>query len=379
MDLRWLSAPAEDVAAVPRRRRRESRPGWVPSPRQLIAHANLGLMLWFFGIACFVISVRVTASAEGRIGPRDARDLVIVTVIFLIWLAFSAWLRRWAADPLSRDGQLGVQRLRLTALANGYELEPSRRAKFISLMNPDRAAGFCYPRFAAPGGEFGRLTQRRVGKRSWSYIAVALPAPLPHFVFESVGSGSRAGDLPARIPGSQHLSLEGDFDRSFALHVPAEYERDALFVVTPDVMAALVDGAAGFHVEATGNLLVFFAEEPSDFSVPDLWEAVDRVLRIALPPFVATAQRYRDERIPELGASPTIASVRAAFETPETPWAAPTPRIGAAGRRLRLRDRRGSAGRQFLRSLGRSFGVWFLYFVPMALAAAGILTLFVEK
>ncbi len=51
-----------------------------------------------------------------------------------------------------------------------------------------------------------------------------------------------AGDGP-------ELELEGDFGKHFELHVPAGYERDALYVLTPDVMQVLIDEAADRRVE----------------------------------------------------------------------------------------------------------------------------------
>lgn len=45
MGLRWLSAPASDVAAAIDRARRGARPTWMPTIRQLIVHVNHCLWL----------------------------------------------------------------------------------------------------------------------------------------------------------------------------------------------------------------------------------------------------------------------------------------------------------------------------------------------
>lgn len=47
----------------------------------------------------------------------------------------------------------------------------------------------------------------------------------------------------------QVLSLEGDFDRYFTPYCPKQYERDALSVFTPDLMALCIDEAAPFDIE----------------------------------------------------------------------------------------------------------------------------------
>lgn len=376
MDLRWLDAPEAEVAAAMAQLRSESRPRWLPTKRQVLVHVNFCLMLWYLGIAWFTLGVRIDAMQDDRIEPRDVRDMVVVTLIFVAWGGLAVVLKRWAARPPSPRARLAAWRQTLTALVNGFAPEPIRRATFTSLMNPERAGVYCHPRFVSHGVEFGTLVQRRHGKTAWRYLSVVLPAPLPHLVFEAVTPRSGAGSVPAGIPRSQRLSLEGDFDRTFVLHVPTGYERDALFVVTPDVMAALVDAAAGFHIEVIDDRVVFFTESRPDYTRPGPWLAVERVLTEAVPTLVASAARYRDERVPELNASPTVATVRAAFETPGTPWAEPARRIGAEGRRLRVRDRRTSRGWLVAAAIGWGLSLVLLYIVPGLFAFAAIMSIF---
>jgi hypothetical protein len=62
-----------------------------------------------------------------------------------------------------------------------------------------------------------------------------------------------ASNLPVTMKGNQVLSLEGDFDTHFTLYAPKEYERDALYVFTPDVMALLIDSMKGVDAEVIDN------------------------------------------------------------------------------------------------------------------------------
>jgi hypothetical protein len=77
---------------------------------------------------------------------------------------------------------------------------------------------------------------------------IQLDRALPHMVLDAVQNdrkilGQRVSNLPARFDLAQRLSREGDFDRYFTLYAPADYERDALYVFTPDLMALLIDEA----------------------------------------------------------------------------------------------------------------------------------------
>ncbi|WP_345751893.1 hypothetical protein [Microbacterium rhizophilus] len=111
----------------------------------------------------------------------------------------------------------------------------------------------------------------------FGYIAVRLRTSLPHIVLEPrVGNGVA---FPDPLIGSQHLSLEGDFDRWYTLYCPAGAERDALYLFTPDVMARFVDGAEGHYVEIVGPWLLVYA--PKRFSTlnPGRWEQVGSIVQ----------------------------------------------------------------------------------------------------
>ena len=84
----------------------------------------------------------------------------------------------------------------------------------------------------------------------WGYLALQLERRLPNMVLDAKANNSLFGsDLPISFARDQKLSLEGDFDRYFTLYCPKEYERDALYVFTPDLMALLIDNTAQFDVE----------------------------------------------------------------------------------------------------------------------------------
>lgn len=98
---------------------------------------------------------------------------------------------------------------------------------------------------------------------TWGYVSVPLATTVPHIVLDSrrnqrvtaVGAG-------ASLTRSQVLSLEGDFDRHFTVYCPDGYGADALYFLSPDVMAGLVDTAAEWDVEFIDDQVVFFRPGP---------------------------------------------------------------------------------------------------------------------
>ncbi|KAM9865326.1 hypothetical protein ACIFOC_01857 [Leucobacter aridicollis] len=88
-------------------------------------------------------------------------------------------------------------------------------------------------------------------RNGFRYLSLRLPRALPHLVIDARGNGS----LRSLLPGSQRVSLEGDFDRYFTVYVPEGYERDALELLTPDVMACLIDHGRRWDIEVIDDTL----------------------------------------------------------------------------------------------------------------------------
>ena len=337
MDVRWLNAPEGEVEAAIADLDEESRPK-VPRRRSVLELVFLALFAVFFGVIWFVFGGRIDPAAQPRIQPNAVRDLIISLAVFSLLAYGAKRLTAWVDRP-RRSDQLPVWRTHLTALANGVESEPVGRARFASLITgPDRTAR-CNPRYVGPQLEFGNLLSRREHSLEWHYLMTTLPAPLPHLLLESSG----AADLPrefARAGIGQRLPLAGPFGRGFEVYAPRGYERDALFVFTPAVMATLLDHAAEYHLEITGNTLIFFTADLADFTAPEVWHRTGAVLREVAPALARRAERYRDQRVPGQQAAERVDAIRSAMASPGPAWQEPVPQVAATGRRLRRGRRR---------------------------------------
>jgi len=82
-------------------------------------------------------------------------------------------------------------------------------------------------------------------------LAVRLDRMLPNIQLEPTGVA------PDPLAIDQRLALEGDFDRWFTLLCPAGAESAALAVLTPDVMAAMIDHAGTWSAEIADDWLLF--------------------------------------------------------------------------------------------------------------------------
>lgn len=369
MDLRWLSAPEGEVKAAKAGLKKDSHPRQPPHKRVLLGRMNFALMLWYLGIVWVTFGVRIEQFQEGQVRDQDIKDIALTMGILVIWVL----VYRWVTLSASRRRRIQAWQQDLTARDNDFEVESSGRVRFASLITGERTAAHASPRFLAPGVEFGNLRAPRVNRREWHYVKVTLPAPLPHLVLDAVAAEDFFLDSRVDVGLAQRLSIGGVFDRSFELYVPAGYGQDAFFVLTPDVMAALVDHAEGYNVEIVDDTLVFFAAGVADFSEPNTWRSIEGLLHGVAPRLQARAEQYRDHRVPGQRSSPTVASFQAALENSESPGEVPAPQIAPGGKRLQMHDYRGGVAMQ-LRTLGWYLMIVVVYVFPSLLAFAGIMS-----
>ncbi|PJJ73004.1 hypothetical protein CLV46_2584 [Diaminobutyricimonas aerilata] len=128
------------------------------------------------------------------------------------------------------------------------------------------------------------------------YVAVPLPRRLPHIAL------LRREDVDdSDLDHGARYSMGLEFDRTFTLLCPPGYERDALYLFTPDVMAAMLDdaGAAQFGAEVLDDRLFFrfpINSFPALLFSADVRRAFLLVERTAAE-LTKQASRYRDSRV----------------------------------------------------------------------------------
>ncbi len=143
--------------------------------------------------------------------------------------------------------------------------------------------------------------------RVWGFLAIELDRKLPHMVLDSKANNGLFGgsNLPATFDKDQILSLEGDFDRFFALYCPKEYERDALYVFTPDLMALLIDNAAPFDVEIIDDWMFVYSSSAFPVAQPAVYQRLLRIVETVGAKTLTQTDRYQDDR----AAAPFAANV----------------------------------------------------------------------
>lgn len=140
---------------------------------------------------------------------------------------------------------------------------------------------------------------------SWGFMALHLDRKLPHMVLDSRSNNGLFGgtNLPAVFAKDQVLSLEGDFNEHFTLYCPRQYERDALYVFTPDLMALLIDEASPFDVEIVDDWMFVYSAAPFSPTSPAVYERLFRIVDTVGTKTLSQSDRYSDERVGSFAAN----------------------------------------------------------------------------
>ncbi len=140
---------------------------------------------------------------------------------------------------------------------------------------------------------------------NWGFMALNLDRKLPNMVLDSKANNGMFGttNLPATFAKNQVLSLEGDFNEHFTLYCPKEYERDALYVFTPDLMALLIDEAAPFDVEIVDDWMFVYSSTPFRSLDPAVYARLFRIVDTVGAKALAQTDRYVDQRVGDFAAN----------------------------------------------------------------------------
>ncbi|PPF79529.1 hypothetical protein C5B96_12490 [Subtercola sp. Z020] len=215
-----------------------------------------------------------------------------------------------------------------------------------------RAAGNSVPgfrgtMFAPPGGRavvvapllVSERPQLRVGHvqyyrfserartQDWVFAEIPLPRSMPNIWLHSKRSGA---GMPFSLASDERVLLEGDFDRYFDTYAREGVQQEALYVLTPDVMALLIDNASWFDVEIVDDRLYLYTRGHFDVLVdPDWWQAVADVMNTVGRKVSQSSSRYT-------GAGPAGGAGRA----------------GGAGEQARRIQSRATVWRRITQALG---------------------------
>lgn len=206
----------------------------------------------------------------------------------------------------NRAGKKRRARLYKFALANNVELTVDRpNTNYVGMIFDEGHSRMIKEALLFPDGrEIGNYmyvtgSGKNRTTHSWGYIRVKLSRRLPHMVLDAKSNNllKRFSNLPDGFNKSQTLSLEGNFNDYFTLYAPKEYERDALYVFTPDVMAAVIDAGARYDIEVIDDTLILYASIGLQIDNETQLQNMMRVVDTISGELKDQSKYYADERV----------------------------------------------------------------------------------
>ncbi|TQO18970.1 hypothetical protein FB472_0502 [Rhodoglobus vestalii] len=245
------------------------------------------------------------ALAERSLRPAIPSLLVLLPVMgAAIWAGYlgvrawrrngSPWQRFYRMNKFAEDNELAFAPLDTKVSYSGLLFDVSQkrsiRDRFRSVSG--RSLEYGNYRYTTGSGK-NRETH------NWGLMALELDRALPHMVLDAKANNYLFGvsSLPLAFAKSQVLKLEGDFNSYFTLYCPQQYERDALYVFTPDLMALLIDHASPYDVEVVDSWLLVYSPQPFDLVDPVQHQRLLGIADLVGSKALRQSRNYADESI----------------------------------------------------------------------------------
>lgn len=296
------STPTPAEVAEYKRQAKTSGATWASPP--------VAQVITFIVVIVIMVAVIVPVFGGMVVSILSALDRSPISAIFLLVFVLGIGLVGYAIIRvvITGTGRWGTWlKLDRFARANGFEFSPaspnpSYPGAIFQLGDTRKAT----EHFRTVDGrflDFGNYqyttgSGKNRSTRQWGFLAVKLDRKLPHMVLDSKANNGLFGgsNLPATFSKDQILSLEGDFDRYFTLYCPKEYERDALYVFTPDLMALLIDEASPFDVEIIDDWMFVYSQKPFPAAQPAVYQRLLRIVETVGAKTLTQTDRYQDDR-----------------------------------------------------------------------------------
>ncbi len=130
------------------------------------------------------------------------------------------------------------------------------------------------------------------------FALATLSRNLPHMVLDNkINNFWAFTNLPTVFSKDQTLGLEGDFNKTFTLYAPKEYERDALYIFTPDVMQAFVQSGYNIDAEIIDNQLYVYYDGQSTLADSKFMDSIFTIIQNLGHEVEQQSNYYADERV----------------------------------------------------------------------------------
>lgn len=290
---------------------------------ELVLRVVLGVIVVLVGVMAVVFLMDSTATGPNAFGSSASGGqpialAVVVVIVGAGLFALSAFFSRLTWTRRYRISQFASSNGLVFAMRAGGPSYPG----IIFTLGRDQSVTeqlFSVGDKQLDIGNYRYTTGSGKNKKThtWGYVAIKLERKLPHMMLDARSNNFLGTNLPATFSRDQILKLEGDFDRHFTLYCPRQYETDALYVFTPDLMALFIDEASQWDAEIVDDWMFLYSTGTIDLSDVSVMARVFRLISTVGDKTRDRSARYADSTVTGPGAGsgpgpgPAIASRQA--------------------------------------------------------------------
>lgn len=250
--------------------------------------------------ACFFIGVGLLANAVNPPAGQEGYMRYVTFPIGAILVLFGIGTIEMMVARRSDNIRL-LKFARANNCRVDFDIEPQNEAGLLFSRGHARRV---VSRLTLPNGTqianyryvVGYERSRKV--HDWCYVRVPLPRAVPNMVLDSKkNNGLWLANLNVAFNADQKLSLEGNFDEYFTLYTPRKYEKDALYIFTPDVMQILIERGTDFDMETVDHSLYMYRFGRFSLGNAELYKRLLPILSTISKKVLNQADFYSDEKI----------------------------------------------------------------------------------
>jgi len=290
----------------------DGTPGNLPAMkrrdrRRATGARRVGMIVRFAGFAALIWPIAGLVRLALAENPLEVRSATLVLVYALLALAvLGASLAVSFVRRRLNGVKAGSPALARFAESNGLRYEAATESPYLPgriFTGRHRTGLVVTDRMLDPHGRFelanyGFDSSGRRAGIPWGvgYLAIRLDRRVPHLFFDGRPISERdASPFAAGIAGAQEIALEGDFSSHFTLYAPDGYGTDARYLLTPDLMALLVDEAGGYSLEIVDDWLFVYSWHPFTAD-EELFRRLFAIVGIVGAKVRRQTGRYQDDR-----------------------------------------------------------------------------------
>jgi hypothetical protein len=298
---------------VPRRaviQYKRAHRAWWSRYRQVTTALGSGFLILLLGgsllgmVAIELSIVRDEGSAEDAVGLAVGGGVTLGFFVLVGWLFIwilrrevrfgPGWTRMTRLDAFARLNSMTYEFERRDVRYNGAIFSLGTKAVASDVLTVTTGRGIQIGNYRS----FARSTFN-TARFHGGYVVIELDRRMPHMIAIAKRKRKLFGNQSV-APGilrSQILSLEGDFDKYFTLYAPRQYERDALYVFTPDLMVLLIDRLASYDLEIVDNRLYIYSHKTFDMLDPQTHERLASIVQVVGHKAANQTRGYADDRM----------------------------------------------------------------------------------